>query len=123
MAICYDLRFPELFRALTLRGARLIVLPSAFTERTGRDHWEPLVRARAIENQVFVIAADQTGSSTPNLRWLGRSLIVDPWGVVLAQAPDREAYIVADLDWSSQDAVRERLPCLRHRRPDVYDAR
>jgi predicted amidohydrolase len=119
-AICYDLRFPELFRLMTLRGARLIALPAAFTERTGRDHWEPLVRARAIENQVCVVAADQVGSTTPKLRWFGRSMIVDAWGTVLAQAPDRETYLVADLDWAAQDAVREQLPCLRNRRPEVY---
>ena len=79
------------------------------------------MRARAIENQVFLVAADQTGSSTPKLRWQGRSMIVDSWGVVLAQAPDRETYIVADLDWSAQDPVREQLPCLKHRRPDAYE--
>jgi predicted amidohydrolase len=120
LAICYDLRFPELFRILALRGARMVALPSAFTERTGRDHWEPLVRARAIENQVFLVAADQVGTSPSGLRWFGRSMIVDPWGLVLAQAPDRETYIVADLDLTAQHTVRRQLPCLQHRRPDVY---
>jgi predicted amidohydrolase len=120
LSICFDLRFPELFRILALGGARLIALASAFTERTGRDHWEVLVRARAIENQVFVIAANQIGASTPKLRWYGRSMIVDPWGVVLAQAPDRESYIVADLDFAEQDRVRAQLPSLANRRPEAY---
>jgi predicted amidohydrolase len=120
LSICFDLRFPELFRSLALGGARLIALASAFTERTGRDHWEVLVRARAIENQVFVIAANQIGASTLKLRWYGRSMIVDPWGVVLAQAPDREGYIVADLDFAEQDRVRAQLPSLANRRPEAY---
>jgi len=120
LAICYDLRFPELFRAQTVAGATAVLLPSAFTAATGRDHWEPLVRARAIENQVFVIAPDQWGHSTPKLAWHGRSMIVDPWGVVLARAPDRECFMVADLDLAAQADVRRRLPVLDHRRPDVY---
>jgi predicted amidohydrolase len=120
LSICFDLRFPELFRILAVDGARMIALPSAFTERTGRDHWDVLVRARAIENQVFAIAANQFGSSTPKLRWFGRSTIVDPWGVVLAQAPDREGYVVADLDFSEQDRIRAQLPNLANRRPEAY---
>jgi deaminated glutathione amidase len=120
LSICYDLRFPELFRILALNGVRLIVLASAFTERTGRDHWEVLLRARAIENQVFVVAANQFGASTPKLRWFGRSMIVDPWGVALAVAPDRECYIVADLDFTEQDRIRAQLPSLANRRPEVY---
>lgn len=122
LSICFDLRFPELFRILALDGARMIALASAFTERTGRDHWEVLVRARAIENQVFVVAANQVGASTPKLRWFGRSMIVDPWGVVLAQAPDRECYIVADLDFTEQDRIRAQLPSLANRRPEVYSS-
>lgn len=120
LAVCYDLRFPELFRIQALRGARAVALPSAFTERTGRDHWEVLVRARAIENQVFVLAADQVGSSGAGPRWFGRSLIVDPWGLVLAQAPDGETCITADLDLTAQDAVHAQLPSLRNRRPAAY---
>jgi deaminated glutathione amidase len=120
LSICFDLRFPELFRILALRGARMIALASAFTERTGRDHWEVLVRARAIENQVFLIAANQMGASTPKLRWFGRSMIVDPWGVVLAQAPDQECFIVADLDFAEQDRMRTQLPSLANRRPEAY---
>jgi len=120
LSICYDLRFPELYRILTLAGARLIVVPSAFTERTGRDHWEVLLRARAIENQVFVVAADLVGPTPPGLRTFGRSMIVDPWGIVLAQAPDRETYITADLDFAAQETLRTQLPCLANRRPETY---
>ncbi|MEA2391926.1 MAG: deaminated glutathione amidase, partial [Solirubrobacteraceae bacterium] len=90
LTVCYDLRFPELYRALAMRGARVITVPSAFTLATTRDHWDVLVRARAIEEQCFVIAANQVGAHPPGHRSGGRSLIVDPWGVVLAQAPDRE---------------------------------
>jgi deaminated glutathione amidase len=121
LTICYDLRFPELYRILALRGARVITIPSAFTERTGRDHWEPLIRARAIENQVFVVAAGQIGSAPPHYRSYGRSMIVDAWGVVLAQAPDTECFVAADLDFESQDRIRERLPSFRHRRPEAYE--
>jgi deaminated glutathione amidase len=120
LTICYDLRFPELYRILALRGAQVITVPSAFTERTGRDHWEVLLRARAIENQVFLVAAGQVGFAPPHFRSFGRSMIVDPWGVVLAQAPDTECFVAADLDFSKQDDVRSRLPSLRHRRPEAY---
>jgi predicted amidohydrolase len=121
MSVCYDLRFPEHFRAQALAGATVLALPSAFTATTGKDHWEPLVRARAIENQAYVLAPDQCGRSTPKLSWHGRSMIVDPWGVVLAQAPDRECFVVADLDLDAVADVRRRVPSLEHRRPDVYD--
>jgi predicted amidohydrolase len=121
LTICYDLRFPELYRILALRGARVITVPSAFTERTGRDHWEVLIRARAIEDQVFIVAAGQIGSAPPHYRSYGRSMIVDPWGLVLAQAPDTEAFVAADLDFAAQDDVRERLPSLQHRRPQAYE--
>lgn len=121
LAICYDLRFPELFRGLAVRGARVFAVPSAFTLATTRDHWDVLVRARAIEDQCFVVAANQIGEHAPGLRSGGRSMIVDPWGVVLAQAPDAETHVVADLDLGAQDAIRRRLPSLAHRRPDVYE--
>jgi len=120
LTICYDLRFPELYRILALRGARVITVPSAFTERTGRDHWEVLIRSRAIEDQVFIVAAGQIGFAPPHYRSYGRSMIVDPWGLVLAQAADGECFVSADLDFQHQDEVRERLPSLRHRRPDAY---
>ncbi len=120
LSICYDLRFPELYRILAIRGARILTLPAAFTLATTRDHWEALVRARAIENQAFVIAANQVGEHPGGQHSGGRSMIVDPWGVVLAQAPDSESYIVAELDLESQLAIRARLPSLANRRPEAY---
>ncbi|MCW3056467.1 MAG: Nitrilase/cyanide hydratase and apolipoprotein N-acyltransferase [Solirubrobacterales bacterium] len=120
LSICYDLRFPELYRILAVRGARVIVVPAAFTLATTRDHWETLVRARAIENQAFVIAANQVGSHPAGQHSGGRSMIVDPWGVVLAQAPDSEAHIVAELDLDRQREIRASLPSLANRRPAAY---
>jgi predicted amidohydrolase len=120
MSVCYDLRFPELFRILALRGARLIGVPSAFTLATGRDHWEVLLRARAIENQVFVLAPNQVGRAAPHYESFGRSAIVDPWGVVLAMAPDEECFVAADLDLGAQERIRESLPSLANRRPQAY---
>lgn len=120
MAVCYDLRFPELFRILALRGALVVTLPSAFTLATTRDHWEVLVRARAIENQCFMVAPNQIGAHPPGNRSGGRSLIVDPWGVVLATAPDGEGHVVADLDLGRQAEIRARLPSLANRRPSAY---
>ena len=120
MSVCYDLRFPELYRILAVRGARVITIPSAFTLETGRDHWDVLLRARAIENQAFVIAPNQIGEAPPHYRSYGRSAIVDPWGVVLAQAPDEQCFIAADLDLELQDRVRSTLPSLANRRPAAY---
>ncbi|HVY97152.1 MAG TPA: carbon-nitrogen hydrolase family protein [Solirubrobacterales bacterium] len=120
LTVCYDLRFPELFRILALRGARLITVPSAFTLATGRDHWEVLLRARAIEDQVFVVAPNQVGRAAPHFESFGHSAIVDPWGRVLAIAPEGETFVAADLDLSAQDEVRESLPSLANRRPAAY---
>jgi predicted amidohydrolase len=120
LSICYDLRFPELFRILALRGAHILTVPSAFTAVTGRDHWEVLLRARAIENQVFVLAPNQIGTAPPHFDSFGRSAIVDPWGEVLAMAPDEECFVVADLDPGAQDRIREELPSLANRRPRTY---
>ena len=120
LTVCYDLRFPELFRILALRDARLIVVPSAFTLATGRDHWEVLLRARAIENQLFVLAPNQWGEAPPHYSSFGRSMIVDPWGTVLATAPDGECFVTADLDFVAQDRVRESLPSLANRQPGAY---
>jgi deaminated glutathione amidase len=120
LTVCYDLRFPELFRILAVKGARLLALPSAFTKVTGQAHWEVLVRARAIENQVFVVAADQFGKHPPDNESFGGSMIVDPWGLVLARAPDRECVVTADLDLARQDEVREQLPSLANRVPAAY---
>jgi len=123
MSICYDVRFPELYRRLVTDRAEVISIPAAFTLATTRDHWEVLVRARAIENQCFVVAPNQIGPHPPGNRSGGRSLIVDPWGLVLASAPDAETVIVADLDFSNLEAIRRRLPALTHRRPEIYSAR
>jgi predicted amidohydrolase len=120
MSICYDLRFPELYRILALRGARVIAVPSAFTLATTRDHWEALLRARAIENQAFVVAANQVGAHPAGHQSGGRSMIVDPWGVVLAQAADEEGHIIADLDLDRQERIRRTLPSLANRRPSAY---
>ena len=120
MTVCYDLRFPELYRILAVRGARAFSVPSAFTARTGRDHWEVLLRARAIENQAFVIAADQFGAAPPHYESYGRSMIVDAWGTTLAVAADGEGVVVADLDLGAQERVRSSLPSLATRRPEVY---
>src|ERR1700759_303830 len=121
LTVCYDLRFPELFRILAVRGARLLTVPAAFTSATGRDHWEVLLRARAIENAVFVLAPGQVGKAPPHYDSYGRSMIVDPWGVVLATAPDEEGFVAADLDLAAQERVRESLPALANRRPAAYD--
>ena len=120
LSVCYDLRFPELYRILAVRGARIVAVPSAFTLATGRDHWEVLLRARAIEDQVFVLAPNQFGEAPPHFRSYGRSTIVDPWGVVLATAPDEECFVAADLDLAAQERVRESLPSLANRRPQAY---
>jgi predicted amidohydrolase len=122
LSICYDLRFAELYGALTAAGARVLSVPAAFTLATTRDHWEVLLRARAIENQCFVVAANQIGEHPGGTRSGGRSMIVDPWGLVLAQCSDGEGVCVADLDLARQDEVRRTLPSLTHWRPDVYAA-
>ncbi|HEV2973416.1 MAG TPA: carbon-nitrogen hydrolase family protein [Solirubrobacteraceae bacterium] len=120
LSICYDVRFPELYRILAVRGALVFPLPAAFTLATTRDHWETLLRARAIENQAFVVAANQIGEHPGGARSGGRSMIVDPWGIVLAQAPDGLGYALAELDLERQREMRERLPALANRRAQVY---
>lgn len=120
LSICYDVRFPELYRALALRGARVVAIPAAFTVPTTRDHWEVMVRARAIENQVFVLAANQVGEHPGGHRSGGHSMIVDPWGRVLARLEDEPGFAVAQLDFAEQDAVRQRVPLLEHRRAEIY---
>jgi predicted amidohydrolase len=120
MTICYDLRFPELFRILALRGARVITVPSAFTATTGRDHWEVLLRARAIEDQLFVVAANQFGTAPPSFSSWGHSMIVDPWGRVLDVLADGEGHAIADLDLGEIERVRARVPSLASRRDGAY---
>jgi predicted amidohydrolase len=116
LSVCYDVRFPELYRQQAAQGARLLAVPSAFARETGRDHWEVLLRARAIENQCFVLAPAQWGQHSEDRASHGRSLIIDPWGVVLAAAPDRPCVLVAELDLTQQDRIRAALPALQHRR-------
>jgi len=120
MAICYDLRFPELFRALVSRGAELVVLPSAFTYETGIAHWEPLARARAIENECFLIAAGQTGQRPPAHQTWGHSMIVDPWGTILAEAGEEPEVITAEIDLDEVVRTRRRIPSLANRRTDLF---
>jgi deaminated glutathione amidase len=120
LTVCYDLRFPELYRILAVRGARIVALPAAFTKHTGAAHWEILVRARAIENQAFVVAADQVGPAGDGKESFGGSMIVDPWGEVLARAPDEECFVAADLDLARQEEIRGELPSLANRVPEAY---
>ena len=121
LSICYDLRFPELYRGLALAGAQVLTVPANFTERTGRDHWEVLLRARAIENAAYVLAPSQIGGP-PGQPAYGRSMVIDPWGTVVAQAPDRVAIVHAELDLDRVDAIRQQIPALANRRPDIYAA-
>jgi len=119
LSICYDLRFPELYRALALAGAQVLTVPSDFMERTGRDHWEILLRARAIENGAYVLAPSQIGGPS-RFPAFGRSMVIDPWGTVVAQAPDVVGIVYAELDLDRVEAVRRQIPSLSNRRPDVY---
>ena len=117
LSICYDLRFPELYRSLAVRGgAQVLLVPAAFMLHTGRDHWEVLLRARAIENQCFVVAAGQIGDHEPGRTCFGRSMVIDPWGTVLSQAPDTVGVAVADLDLDRLQRIRTELPSLANRR-------
>jgi len=120
LSVCYDIRFPELYRILALEGAELVTVPAAFTVPTGRDHWHVLMRARAIENQYYVAAPGQVGETRPGKPSYGRSLIVDPWGIVLAQAADEETVISAELDRARLRQIREKLPSLKNRQADAY---
>jgi len=120
LTVCYDVRFPELYRILALEGAELVTVPAHFTLHTGRDHWHLLLRARAVENQYYVAAPAQVGETLPGRPSYGRSLIVDPWGIVLAQAPDGETVISAELDRARLREVREKLPSLANRQSAAY---
>lgn len=117
MSICYDLRFPELYRRLAAQGeAQVLVVPAAFMAHTGRDHWEVLLRARAIENQCYVVAAGQIGDHDPGRTCYGRSMVIDPWGTIVAQAPDVVGVTFADLDLERLTRIRQELPSLANRR-------
>jgi predicted amidohydrolase len=120
LTVCYDLRFPELYRVLTLAGAELLTVPANFTLATGKDHWHVLLRARAIESQCYVVAAAQVGEPMPGRPSYGHSVIVDPWGTVLADAPDEETVIVAELDRARLRRIRQTLPSLANRQPGAY---
>ncbi len=121
LSVCYDLRFPELYRLLALRGAEILAVPAAFTLQTGKDHWELLLRARAVENQAYVVAPAQWGQKADGRWTYGRSMIVDPWGTVLATCPDRDGYALATLDLDYLDRFRTEFPALINRRPEAYD--
>jgi deaminated glutathione amidase len=120
LTVCYDVRFPELYRILALEGAHLVTVPAHFTTPTGKDHWHVLLRARAIENQLYVAAAAQIGETLPGKPAYGRSLIADPWGVVLAQAPDEETVIAAELDRAHLEQIRAKVPSLANRQSHAY---
>ena len=119
LTICYDVRFPELYRTLALAGAEVMTVPANFTERTGRDHWEVLLRARAIENGAYVLAPAQV-NGPPGQPAFGRSMIVDPWGTIVAQAPDGVAIIAAEIDTERVASIRRQIPVLANRRPASY---
>jgi predicted amidohydrolase len=121
LSVCYDVRFPELYRLLALRGAEILAVPAAFTLQTGKDHWELLLRARAVENQAFVVAPAQWGRKADGRWTYGRSMIVDPWGTVLATCPDRDGFALATLDLDYLDRFRTEFPALANRRPEAYD--
>jgi predicted amidohydrolase len=116
LSICYDLRFPELYRELARQGATVIAVPAAFTLHTGKDHWLPLLRARAIENLCYVLAANQQGAHTDTRASYGKSCIIDPWGTVVAQVSDGDGVAVAELDLARLEQIRRELPALQHRR-------
>jgi len=121
LSICYDLRFPELYSSLAKRGANIIFVPAAFTKHTGKDHWQPLLRARAIETQSYVVAPGQIGDKPHGVPCYGRSLIIDPWGNVVSQASDTEQIVTADIDFDYLTTIQRDLPSLSHKRPDLYD--
>jgi predicted amidohydrolase len=116
LSICYDLRFPELYRGLVDAGAEVLLVPAAFTLHTGKDHWTPLLQARAIESQAWVVAAGQWGAHPGGRRCYGHSMVIDPWGAIIAQCPDRTGFVLATLDREYQQQVRDSVPSLRHRR-------
>lgn len=121
LSICYDIRFPELYRELADRGSEIVFLPAAFTLFTGKDHWELLIRARAVENQCFMLASGQQGIDKLGKATYGRSMIVDPWGTVLATAPDGDGFAMATLNFDRLEKIRTELPSLANRRKEVFE--
>ncbi len=119
-SICYDIRFPELFRLLALDGAQIIFTPANFTLSTGKDHWEPILRARAIENGCYIVAPAQIGKK-PNFTAFGNSLVVDPWGTVIARSKDQPGVTLAEIDLDFLDKIRGQIPSLKNRRSDIYE--
>lgn len=117
MSICYDVRFPEMYRAMTLQGAQVLLVPSMFSRETGRAHWECLLRARAVENGCYVIAPDQYGGA---FKAWGHSMIVDPWGKILCEIDEGQGLAMAEIDFDYLAQARQNLPCLEHRRTDLY---
>jgi nitrilase len=118
LSICYDLRFPELFRQLASKGARIIAVPAAFTAQTGEVHWETLLRSRAIENSVYILGCGQVGVHANGRATWGHSMVIDPWGEIIAQQTDQEGLVFASLDLIKQDQLRKTFPSLEHRRLD-----
>ena len=119
-SICYDIRFPELFRLLALDGAQIIFTPANFTLPTGKDHWEPILRARAIENGCYIVAPAQIGKK-PNFTAFGNSLVVDPWGTIIARSKDQPGVTLAEIDLDFLDKIRGQIPSLKNRRSDIYE--
>jgi predicted amidohydrolase len=119
-SICYDIRFPELYRLLAIQGARLIFAPANFTMPTGKDHWETILRTRAIENGCYIVAPAQIGKK-PKFTAFGNSMVVDPWGTVIARSKEEPGVTIAEIDLDFQDKIRGQLPSLKNRRSDVYD--
>lgn len=120
LSICYDMRFPELYRGYALEGAKVLFIPAAFTRYTGMLHWELILRARAVENQCFVIAAGQFGENLPGKECYGSSMVVDPWGMVISRASEGTGVIYANLDMSLVDKARTSIPSLQNRKPEFY---
>ena len=121
LSVCYDLRFPELYRLLALRGAEVLAVPAAFTLQTGKDYWELLLRARAVENQTYVLAPAHWGQKADGRWTYGRSMIVDPWGTVLGTCPDRDGHVLATFDLDYLERFRTEFPALANRQPKAYD--
>ena len=120
VAICYDVRFPELFRRMTLDGARMVILPAAFNMTTGPAHWDITMRARALDNQIFFAANSPARDEEGIYVAYGNSCIVSPWGDFIAHADEKECILYADIDFDYEDSIRNQLPLLKHRRPELY---